>query len=104
MTGSAVINMGFIIVHSLICGSSIQAAVRKAISKYWSCDGNFYPSVITAPNQWYLDDIASVMAASVKLWAPAGFVNFLFVPRHLRVAGINIIAFIWNVYLSSTLN
>ncbi len=34
MTGSVIINMGFMIVHSLMGGSSIQAAVRKARSKY----------------------------------------------------------------------
>ncbi len=33
-TGSVIINMGFIIVHSLISGSSMQAAVHKARSKY----------------------------------------------------------------------
>lgn len=35
-----------------------------------------------------------------KLWIPANFVNFRFVPPHFQVLWANAVALIWNTYLS----
>ncbi|CAI7830004.1 unnamed protein product [Closterium sp. NIES-54] len=43
---------------------------------------------------------AKAVVANWKVWIPFQFLNFRFVPLHLQVAASNVIALLWNVYLS----
>jgi len=45
-------------------------------------------------------DLPSTVCWSFAVWAPAHFVNFLFVPPHLRVVYTNMVFFSWTVFLS----
>ncbi|KAK9832665.1 hypothetical protein WJX84_000081 [Apatococcus fuscideae] len=45
-------------------------------------------------------DWKSTVLANWKLWVPCQFVNFRFVPQQLQVLVVNLVALIWNTYLS----
>lgn len=40
------------------------------------------------------------MKVNWLLWIPAQFINFKFVPPNLRVLAVNVVALVWNVYMS----
>jgi FtsH-binding integral membrane protein len=42
----------------------------------------------------------SVLVANWGLWTPAQIVNFRFVPGKFQVLYSNVVALLWNVYLS----
>jgi len=46
-------------------------------------------------------DLPSTVCYSFAVWGPAHFVNFLFIPPHVRVLYTNGIFFAWTVFLSS---
>mmetsp|Transcript_36794 Transcript_36794/g.92495 ORF Transcript_36794/g.92495 Transcript_36794/m.92495 type:complete len:151 (-) Transcript_36794:251-703(-) len=45
-------------------------------------------------------DLPSTVCWSFAVWAPAHFINFLYVPPHLRVVYTNMVFFSWTVFLS----
>jgi len=45
-------------------------------------------------------DFASTVVANWKIWIPFQFLNFRFVPLNLQVAAANVVALLWNTYLS----
>ncbi|XP_002967587.2 peroxisomal membrane protein 2 [Selaginella moellendorffii] len=45
-------------------------------------------------------DWPSAVITNWKLWVPFQFINFMFVPQKLQVGFSNIIALVWNAYLS----
>ena len=45
-------------------------------------------------------DLFPTVVANWKIWVPFQFLNFRFVPMNLQVGAANIIALLWNVYLS----
>ena len=47
-----------------------------------------------------LDVVPSVMEANWALWIPAQLVNFSIVPLNYQVLFGNVVALVWNVYLS----
>ena len=46
-------------------------------------------------------DLWPTLVANWKLWPAANFLNFKFVPLDYRVLFTNIVAIIWNIYLSA---
>uniref|UniRef100_A0A7S0VKF2 Uncharacterized protein n=1 Tax=Polytomella parva TaxID=51329 RepID=A0A7S0VKF2_9CHLO len=47
-------------------------------------------------------DLFNTVRANWLLWVPAQFVNFRYVPPHLRVLASNVVALLWNTYISYT--
>ena len=45
-------------------------------------------------------DLFPTVVANWKIWVPFQFLNFRFVPANLQVGAANVIALVWNVYLS----
>lgn len=45
-------------------------------------------------------DFASTVTMNWKIWIPFQFLNFRFVPLNLQVAAANVVALLWNTYLS----
>lgn len=45
-------------------------------------------------------DYADTLVANWKLWVPAMFVNFKFVPTKYQVLYSNAVGFFWNIFLS----
>ena len=45
-------------------------------------------------------DLFPTVVANWKIWVPFQFLNFRFVPANLQVGAANVIALMWNVYLS----
>eukprot|EP00899_Mesostigma_viride_P025935 jgi/Mesvir1/6526/Mv16790-RA.1 len=45
-------------------------------------------------------DWGTVVVNNWKVWIPFQFINFRLVPPNLQVAGSNVIALVWNMYLS----
>lgn len=49
-------------------------------------------------------DLKPAVFANWKLWVPAQFINFVYVPPPLRVAFSSCVSLLWNVYLSFASN
>ena len=49
-------------------------------------------------------DFGTTMIASWKLWVPATFINLAVCPPELRVLYVNMISFVWSIFLSLILN
>lgn len=45
-------------------------------------------------------DLATMVKGNWTLWVPFQFINFRFVPGNLQVLAANVVALIWNIYLS----
>ena len=45
-------------------------------------------------------DFASTVTANWNIWIPFQYLNFRFVPLNLQVAAANVVALLWNTYLS----
>ena len=45
-------------------------------------------------------DFASTVSANWNIWIPFQYLNFRFVPLNLQVAAANVVALLWNTYLS----
>jgi len=45
-------------------------------------------------------DLVPAIKVNWMLWVPAQYINFKFVPPNLRVLAVNVVALIWNVYMS----
>lgn len=50
------------------------------------------------------EEYASTMVTSWKVWIPAAIVNIGFVPPALRVLFVNVVFFVWTIYLSLVVN
>jgi FtsH-binding integral membrane protein len=46
--------------------------------------------------------VPDIVVANWALWVPAQFVNFAVVPLKFQVLYSNVVALVWNVYLSYT--
>lgn len=45
-------------------------------------------------------DLVDAVKVNWMLWVPAQYVNFQFVPPNLRVLAVNVVALVWNCYMS----
>lgn len=84
--GSALVNGGFLLAHSTA----------------WGVLGGkgLLPSAASARKE-VLSDIVSVVRTSWLLWVPMNFLNFMWIPPRLRVGFTNLVALLWNVWLSA---
>ena len=73
----------------------------------WSAvlDGTFLstglPKLLSLGFAKVAADLWPTLIANWKLWPPANFINFRFVPLNYRVLFTNMVAVIWNIYLSA---
>lgn len=67
------------------------------LSCLWTLEGERSTSVMIRRIR---DSLPSVLMANWSLWLPAQCINFRFVPNKFQVLYSNVIALIWNVYLS----
>jgi len=45
-------------------------------------------------------DLGTIVKSNWTLWVPFQFINFRFVPGNLQVLAANVVALVWNVYMS----
>jgi len=67
------------------------------LASLWTLEGRMSPSVMTSH---IVEAMPSIVVANWSLWIPAQGINFRFVPVKYQVLYSNVVALLWNFYLS----
>ena len=65
------------------------------IASLFTIEGNAAAVVPKLKQDW-----SQTVVANWKVWVPFQFLNFRFVPVNLQVGAANVIALLWNTYMS----
>ena len=65
------------------------------IASLFTVEGNASAVVPKLKQDW-----SQTVVANWKVWVPFQFLNFRFVPVNLQVGAANVIALMWNTYMS----
>jgi len=110
-----VIHFWYGAVFRLFPGTNVTAVAKRVMIDQFAFAPIFLPTFMSGI--WILEgknmselllnlqrELPTAIVANWSLWIPAQIINFRFVPLKYQVLFSNFVGFIWNTYLSFTLN